>query len=132
MGRAPPAASGWAAGGSAGAPPLSVQLLQDAEAALQTFRAHHWSASKARRREALKEQLNEACAQAKEVGGLVARKRQRVQQLKAELADAEGAAADELRGLLQLDTARAKDGVQNLKEQLCQPAQQHAWCVQGP
>jgi len=77
-----------------------------------------WPERKAKRREALKQELHEACGSAKELGDLVARKKQSIAVLKSQLAamapDCDE--AEQLRLRKQMDTAYFKDTVQQLKE----------------
>ena len=62
-------------------------------------------------------QLHDEYSYAKELGELVARKRQSVAELKRRVAAADGSVdAEDLRAQLLLDTATYKDSVQSLKE----------------
>jgi hypothetical protein len=92
-------------------------LLNDAEAALQYFKQHAWAASQIDHRDRLKERLGDAYATAKELGDLVAAKRQTVTALKTELAElADDDASMRARHRLQHDTGLYKGSVQQLRE----------------
>jgi len=99
-----------------------LALLNEPEAALSEFRQSHWDPSKARNRDDLKRELNEAYSSAKEAGELVARKRAAASSLKEILSrsdpDELGMAGGEerLKAQLALETTLYKGGVANLKE----------------
>mmetsp|Transcript_21309 Transcript_21309/g.53099 ORF Transcript_21309/g.53099 Transcript_21309/m.53099 type:complete len:215 (+) Transcript_21309:1-645(+) len=96
---------------------LSLELLQDHEAALQAFKNTYWDAGKAKQREKLKERLNDAYASAKELGELVTSKRSSVTNLKHEIAQTQDdELADRLRARLAHDTGLYKGAVGQLKE----------------